>query len=65
MKCYECDKEAFKTEVYNEIDIGLCPDGHRTGLCPKDILEGLPRDLISVDWLEVEQRLIDRLKSNS
>ncbi len=65
MTCYQCNKPAVFTEVYDGVDIGVCPDGHRTGLDLRPALEGSTKDIVDVDWFEVEKQLIDRLKKAS
>lgn len=50
MICLQCGKVSKKTEVYNGIPIGTCPDGHRTGQLPEgEFQERIEGDL---DFLE-------------
>lgn len=66
MICLYCKKDAEHLEDYDGIPIGVCVDGHRTGLDLRPALEipdGL--EVVKVDWDEAEKMLWEQLKKAS
>lgn len=65
MICQQCGKPANHTEDFEEIPIGTCEDGHRTGKDLRPMLQPAPYEAVEMGWLMAEAKAWELIKKAS